>query len=230
MFQDHAPTFDGDQLKEGICAPARVGSAFRPRSRRANHRNSAPRQSRMVLIFGLAFRQRPAAGDDCRRRRFGRLAPRSRSISARTASFGKFAAIASIFNSLGMFYGVISSTQGGWTALSSEGRYMGAAAYGDMNRSTNTFYPQLRNIFDLRADGEVYLNRSLANWPRRMLRQALYPGAHRHPGAAHRARGDVEPRCGPACRGHSSPAEYAGKARQGGGHPDGVRGGPLPHH
>ena len=70
-----------------------------------------------------------------------------------------------------MFYGIISSTQGGWTALSSEGRYMGAAAYGDMDRSTNPFYRQLRSIFDFRADGDVYLNRSLANWPRRMLRQ-----------------------------------------------------------
>jgi carbamoyltransferase len=48
---------------------------------------------------------------------------------------------------------------------------MGAAAYGDMDRSTNTFYRRLRNIFDLRADGDVYLNRLLANWPRRMLRQ-----------------------------------------------------------
>jgi carbamoyltransferase len=32
-----------------------------------------------------------------------------------------------VFDSLGMFCSVISSTQGGWTALSSEGRYMGAA-------------------------------------------------------------------------------------------------------
>jgi predicted NodU family carbamoyl transferase len=50
----------------------------------------------------------------------------------------------SVFDSLGMFYSVISSTQGGWTALSSEGRYMGAAAYGDMNRSTNL--PWSRNL------------------------------------------------------------------------------------
>jgi carbamoyltransferase len=40
-----------------------------------------------------------------------------------------------------------------------------------MDRSTNTFYQKLRIIFDLRAGGEVYLNRSLANWPRRMHRQ-----------------------------------------------------------
>src|SRR5262249_22855815 len=71
----------------------------------------------------------------------------------------------SIFDSPGIFYSVISSTQRGWTALSSEGRYMGAAAYGDMNRSTNRFYPQLRNIFGLWPDGNVYLNRSLAIGP-----------------------------------------------------------------
>ena len=129
----------------------------------------------------------------------------------------------SIFDSLGMFYGVISSTQGGWTTLSSEGRYMGATAYGDMDRATNPFYPRFESIFDLRADGEAYLNRSLANWPRRLLGKP-YTRAHRHPGAAHRSRGHVEPRCGSACRGHSAPAEYAGKARQGGGYPNGVRG------
>jgi len=39
----------------------------------------------------------------------------------------------SMFDSLGAFYSVISSTQGGWTWLSSEGRYMGAAAWGDMD-------------------------------------------------------------------------------------------------
>lgn len=48
----------------------------------------------------------------------------------------------SVFNSLGAFYSVISSTQGGWTLLSSEGRYMGAAAWGDMNRATN---PSIRD-------------------------------------------------------------------------------------
>ena len=44
----------------------------------------------------------------------------------------------SVFDSLGAFYSVISSTQGGWTWLSSEGRYMGAAAWGDMNRATQS--------------------------------------------------------------------------------------------
>jgi carbamoyltransferase len=81
----------------------------------------------------------------------------------------------SVFDSLGMFYSVISSTQGGWTALSSEGRYMGAAAFGDMNRSTNRVYSHLRNIFALRPDGDVQLNRSLANWPRHMLRMPYTP-------------------------------------------------------
>jgi carbamoyltransferase len=51
-----------------------------------------------------------------------------------------------LFDSLGTFYSVISATQGGWTMLSSEGRYMGAAAYGDMNRASNRFYPKLRRL------------------------------------------------------------------------------------
>ena len=70
----------------------------------------------------------------------------------------------SVFDSLGAYYGVISSTQGGWSLLSSEGRYMGAAAYGDCDRQTNTIYPSLKNIFSLAPEGQVYLNRSLANW------------------------------------------------------------------
>lgn len=71
-----------------------------------------------------------------------------------------------IFDSLGGFYSMISSTQGGWTILSSEGRYMGSAAWGDNNRLTNPFYRQLRELFHFTNDGMVRLNRALANWPR----------------------------------------------------------------
>jgi carbamoyltransferase len=72
----------------------------------------------------------------------------------------------SVFDSLGAFYSVISSTQGGWTWLSSEGRYMGAAAWGDMNRATNPYYRRLKDVLDLGAGGAVKLNRAMANWPR----------------------------------------------------------------
>src|SRR3954449_13585287 len=70
----------------------------------------------------------------------------------------------SAFDSLGAFYSVISSTQGGWTWLSSEGRYMGAAAWGDMNRASNPYYAGLRNVLHFGEDGEIRVNRSLANW------------------------------------------------------------------
>jgi carbamoyltransferase len=70
----------------------------------------------------------------------------------------------SMFDSLGAFYSVISSTQGGWTWLSSEGRYMGAAAWGDMNRASNPYYSRLKQVLDFGANGEVRLNRALANW------------------------------------------------------------------
>jgi len=75
----------------------------------------------------------------------------------------------SVFDSLGIFYAVISSTQGGWTWLSSEGRYMGATAYGNNNRKTNCYYAQLKTIFHLAPDGRILLNRDLANWPRNIL-------------------------------------------------------------
>ena len=70
----------------------------------------------------------------------------------------------SMFDSLGAFYSVISSTQGGWTWLSSEGRYMGAAAWGDMNRASNPYYGRLKTVLHFGRDGEIRLNRSLANW------------------------------------------------------------------
>jgi carbamoyltransferase len=70
----------------------------------------------------------------------------------------------SMFDSLGAFYSVISSTQGGWTWLSSEGRYMGAAAWGDMSRASNPYYTRLRDVLQFGADGEVRINRAMANW------------------------------------------------------------------
>jgi len=70
----------------------------------------------------------------------------------------------SMFDSLGAFYSVISSSQGGWTWLSSEGRYMGAAAWGDMNRASNPYYARLKDVLQFGVDGGVRLNRSLANW------------------------------------------------------------------
>jgi carbamoyltransferase len=70
----------------------------------------------------------------------------------------------SVFDSLGAFYSVISSTQGGWTWLSSEGRYMGAAAWGDMNRASNPYYVRLKEVLQFGADGEIRLNRAMANW------------------------------------------------------------------
>ncbi|KRR17486.1 carbamoyltransferase C-terminal domain-containing protein [Bradyrhizobium retamae] len=70
----------------------------------------------------------------------------------------------SMFDSLGAFYSVISSTQGGWTWLSSEGRYMGAAAWGDMDRASNPYYARLRDVLHFGANGDIRLNRALANW------------------------------------------------------------------
>jgi carbamoyltransferase len=72
----------------------------------------------------------------------------------------------SLFDSLGAFYSIISSTQGGWTWLSSEGRYMGAAAWGDMDRATNPYYTRLKNVLQLGPNGTVKLNRAMANWYR----------------------------------------------------------------
>ncbi len=68
------------------------------------------------------------------------------------------------FDSLGMLYAVISSTQGGWEPLSSEGRYMGASAWGDMSRVTNPYYKRLRQILYFESQGLVYVNRSMIKY------------------------------------------------------------------
>lgn len=72
----------------------------------------------------------------------------------------------SSLDSLGSMYGFLSSTQGGWPLLSSEGRYMGAAAWGDGGRLTNRYYRRLRHLLHFGPEGEVELNRSLINWTR----------------------------------------------------------------
>jgi len=72
----------------------------------------------------------------------------------------------SMFDSLGTFYSMLSTTQGGWSPLSSEGRYMGAAAWGNGDRLTNPYYRQLRQLLYFATDGQIYLNRALANWHR----------------------------------------------------------------
>lgn len=100
-----------------------------------------------------------------------------------------------LWDSLGMMYGMLSSTQGGWPLMSSEGRYMGAAAWGDGNRLTNRYYGQLRDVFVLESEGRVLLNRSLANWHRggcsapytkrlsRIMGEPILPQSMWHPDA-----------------------------------------------
>jgi carbamoyltransferase len=43
---------------------------------------------------------------------------------------------------------------------------MGASGFGDGDRLTNPFYASLARVFSLEPDGQVYLNRALANWHR----------------------------------------------------------------
>ena len=70
------------------------------------------------------------------------------------------------FDSLGSMYAFLSSTQGGWPPLSSEGRYMGAAAWGNGDRLSNSYYRRLRQIVYFGPNGEVHINRALVNWTR----------------------------------------------------------------
>lgn len=81
-----------------------------------------------------------------------------------------------VYDSLGALYAMLSSTQGGWPPLSSEGRYMGAAAWGDGDRLTNPYYRRLREILHLGPEGRVAVNRALVRFYR-VGRPSLYAPA-----------------------------------------------------
>jgi carbamoyltransferase len=100
------------------------------------------------------------AGDDCTTSLYICQSGRVTLLSARGTSR---------YDSLGAMYLFLSVTQGGWPLLSSEGRYMGATAWGDGNRLTNPYYRRLKHLFYLGPDGQVHLNRALANWTRASL-------------------------------------------------------------
>jgi carbamoyltransferase len=170
LRRDQSPGFDGREFKQGLEAPERLRQLFGfdrpvPLIAMPHHDNHAwfsywvspfARDPQPVMVAVI-----DGSGDHG-------------AISLYLAEAGRLRPLrcnASMFDSLGLFYGVISSTQGGWTFLSSEGRYMGAAAYGDLDRATNPFYSRLRDLLSLQAEGQVYLNRSLANWPRHMFHQ-----------------------------------------------------------
>jgi len=168
--QDLRPSYDRADFSEGIRAPRRLGQLFDrdhpvPLIGTLHHDNHAwfsycaspfARDAKPVIIAVL-----DGSGD-------------AAAMSIYLGQNGTVRPVRcndSIFDSLGLFYMVISSTQGGWTPLSSEGRYMGAAAYGNSDRSTNQYYAQLRNILCLEAEGQLYLNRALANWQRSWFRR-----------------------------------------------------------
>ncbi len=122
----------------------------------------------LVLVCGVALRARAEAGDVTVLDGLGDMG----AISLYVVERGRLRLTYrnnSVFDSLGIFYAVISSTQGGWTWLSSDGRYLGATAYGDNDRRSNGYYKALKEIFQLAPDGQVFLNRDLANWPRDIL-------------------------------------------------------------
>ena len=70
----------------------------------------------------------------------------------------------SVFDSLGLMYQWLSSTQGGWTPLASEGRFMGAAAWG--SREDNAFYADLQPMLHRLPEGRLRLDRDWIRWDR----------------------------------------------------------------
>jgi carbamoyltransferase len=163
LHPDSSPKFNGLHVRQAAKAPKRLGrqlglSAPQPIIGMCHHDNHAyfsygvspfARSKEPVMVTVL-----DGYGDNG-------------SISLYVAKDNRLQCLRtnqSAVDSLGALYGLISSTQGGWTTLSSEGRYMGASAWGNNDRLTNPYYRRLRQLFYFGAAGQVYANRAMMNW------------------------------------------------------------------
>ena len=166
LLREASPQMNAECGREAFSAPRRLGRKIRPDGRRMPVINLRHHDNHAWFSWGVSPFARcvdpvmvlviDGAGDDG-------------AISAYVARGGRLELLSrndNFWDSLGMMYGMLSSTQGGWPLLSSEGRYMGAVAWGDSDRATNRYYAPLREIFVLESDGRVLLNRALANWQR----------------------------------------------------------------
>ncbi|NQU63722.1 MAG: carbamoyltransferase, partial [SAR324 cluster bacterium] len=78
-------------------------------------------------------------------------------------------------DSLGNFYGLLASFLGGWSPMSAEGRYMGAAAWGNSNRLTNPYYKRLRQYFYFSGDGDLFVNSAMVENEYKALQDIVGP-------------------------------------------------------
>lgn len=195
LTREASPQMNARCVLDAFTAPKRLGRKLREDGKRMGVINLRHHDNHAWFSWGVspfAISDEPTivlvidgAGDDG-------------AISSYVARNGKLELLYkndSIWDSLGMMYGIISSSQGGWPLMSSEGRYMGAAAWGDSNRLTNRYYSQLRDVFIFESEGRIFLNRSLANWQRggcrapyskrlsKMIGQPILPKGMWHPDA-----------------------------------------------
>ncbi|MGH2852784.1 MAG: carbamoyltransferase C-terminal domain-containing protein [Solirubrobacteraceae bacterium] len=151
----HAPTRLGQQLGLGGRMPI-VGVRHHDGHAHLSYAVSpfaaSPDPVMAIVIDG--------AGDDCTTSLYSCRSGRVTLLSAP----GK-----SRYDSLGSMYLFLSVAEGGWPPMSSEGRYMGAAAWGDGNRLTNRYYRRLKHLFHFGPEGEVHINRALASWTKASL-------------------------------------------------------------
>jgi carbamoyltransferase len=163
---DYAQLFANHKRSTSLHAPARIGSQLGLGERMpliaVRHHDCHAYLSYAVSPFAggsdpVMTIVADGAGDDCAASLYTCQDSRVTLLSTQGTSR---------YDSLGTMYAVLSVTQGGWPPLSAEGRYMGATAWGDGNRLTNPYYRRLKHIFHFGAEGEVHLNRALANWAR----------------------------------------------------------------
>jgi carbamoyltransferase len=82
---------------------------------------------------------------------------------AENGVMGEMKQLGDLKNSLGVMYSVISSGLGGFPPLASEGRVMGLAGMGDMDRTSNEYYKKMleSGLVKLKADGTIEINQEM---------------------------------------------------------------------
>jgi carbamoyltransferase len=155
-----ASQFNYVHVLRSLQAPAQTGANSRNARAFSDHLHAPSRHACLLLVRLLTVRRQRRAvmvtvldgyGDD------GAILALHRQVGSLTPIYQN----GSMFDSLGVLYSVISSTQGGWTILSSEGRYMGATAWGNNDRLTNPFYRRLRQLIFFGDKGQVHVNRAM---------------------------------------------------------------------
>ena len=198
VFQDHRPTFDRSQFKEGICAPARLGRLFGfdktvPIIGMSHHDNHAwfsylvspfarDRQPVMIAVID-------GSGDFA-------------SISLYLGENGIMRMIRTNGSIFELARNILQRHQLDAGRLDGSQQRRPLYGCGSLRRHEpfdQSFLSAVTKHFRSVAGRQCLPQPLIGELASELTSQALCPGAHRHPRATHSARRYVESRCGTSC-------------------------------